>query len=278
MKTLLDPAAIALGAYGTLARTGILETSVFKKAFTSAYFAYKKLLEDPYNKLVKRYPDLFTGGHIVDVGANIGYTTTVFAEALQNGYQVYAFEPEAKSFALLLQCIVDRQIERLVVPVAAAAGERNGMAQLWLNNAHPTDHRIVTEDYRQLLGTIAPNPVEMICLDTFLSERIPGEPVSFIKIDVRGYEPLVCSGLKGTLARHESVSVAFDYCPQALEELGFDPPLLLDFFLKRGLRLYLIEKSGVLKALSSSHLTKALAGRAYTHLLASRRDLSANQR
>ncbi|MBY0550376.1 MAG: FkbM family methyltransferase [Candidatus Obscuribacterales bacterium] len=277
MKTLLDPAAIAIGAYGTLARTGILETSFCQKAFRSAYFAYKQMWEDPYRCLMQRYPDIFLGGHIVDVGAGIGYTATVFADALQEGFQVFAFEPEQKSFAQLLQCIVERGLEHKVVPVAAAAGERNGMAQLRLNKFHPSDHRIVTEDYRRLIGADATaNPVEMVCLDSFLSDKVPTQPVSFVKIDVQGYEPLVCSGMKGTLARHELVCVAFDYCPQALEELGFDPPLLLDFFLKRGFRLFSIGKNGVLTGLSSSQLTKALAGRAYTNLLASRRDLTAH--
>lgn len=275
MKTLLDPAAIAIGAYGTLARTGILENSLCKKAFRSAYFAYKKILEDPYHCLMQRYPDLFLGGHIIDIGAGIGYTSTVFAKALQEGFQVYAFEPEQRSFAHLLQCIVERGLEREIVPVAAAAGERNGLAQLQLSKFHPTDHRIITEDYRRIIGREAPSsPVEMVCLDSYLSEKVPTQPVSFVKIDVQGYEPLVCSGMKGTLARHELVCVAFDYCPQALEELGFDPPLLLDFFLKRGFRLFAIEKNGMLKGLSSSQLAKALTGRAYTNLLASRRDLT----
>ena len=278
MKTLLDPAAIALGAYGTLARTGILETSFCKKAFASAYFAYKQIWEDPYRDLMQRYPDLFLGGHIIDVGANIGYTATVFADALQDGYQVYAFEPEQKSFALLLQCIVDRGLEREIVPVAAAAGECNGIGELWLNKFHPTDHRIVTEDYRKVVGAAPFSKVELVSIDSFLSERVPTQPVSFVKIDVQGYEPLVCAGLKGTLARHDSVCVAFDYCPQSLEELGFDPPLLLDFFLKRGFRLYLIEKNGKLQALSSAHLTRALSGLQHTNLLASRRDLQARSR
>ncbi len=275
MKTLLNPSSIALGAYGTLARTGILETNFCKKAFASAYFTYKRLWEDPYLDLMRRYPDIARGGHIIDVGASIGYTASVFANAIQDGYQVFAFEPNPRSFALLLQCVVDRGLEREVVPVAAAAGERNGVAELRLNKFHPTDHRIVTDEYRKIIGDAPVSNVDLVSIDSFLADRVPSQPVSFIKIDVQGYEPLVCSGLKGTLARHENVCVAFDYFPQALEELGFDPPLLLDYFLKRGFRLYLIEKNGKLHSLSSPQLTRALDGRTYTNLLASRRDLNA---
>lgn len=278
MKALINPSSIALGAYGTLARTGILETDFFKKAFASAYFTYKKLIEDPYLGLMQRYPEIARGGHIVDVGASIGYTATVFADALQDGFQVFAFEPHPANFALLLQCVVDRGLEREIVPIAAAAGERNGMADLLLNRFHPTDHRIVTEEYKKLVGDAPCRSVQVVSVDNFLADHVPGQIVSFVKIDVRGYEPLVCSGLKGTLARHENVCVGFDYCPQALEELGFDPPLLLDYFLKRGFRLFLIEKNGKLQTLSSSHLTRALAGRSYTHLLASRRDLTVRPR
>jgi FkbM family methyltransferase len=274
MRTLLDPSAIALGAYGTLARTGILETDFCKKLYASAYFAYKKHFEDPYLDLLRRYPTITSGGHIVDVGANIGYTATVFADAVRDPFRVFAFEPEPKSFALLLQCIVDRGLEREILPVAAAAGECNGIAQLCPSKFHPGDHRVMTEDYKKVLGDTPTTMVNLVSIDSFLSEHAPSQPVSLVKIDVRGYEPLVCAGLKGTLARYENVCVAFDYCPTALEDLGFDPPLLLDYFLKRGFRLFLIEKNGKLHSLSSSHLDRALHGRAYTNLLASRRDLT----
>ena len=48
----------------------------------TAIDAYKRLVEDPFAALVRARPELFTGGEIIDVGANVGYTAQVFARAL----------------------------------------------------------------------------------------------------------------------------------------------------------------------------------------------------
>src|SRR5207249_1406142 len=57
----------------------------------------KRFLEDPYAGLVANRPDLFRGGHILDVGANVGYDTVLFAKALSPGARVIALEPEREN-------------------------------------------------------------------------------------------------------------------------------------------------------------------------------------
>ena len=74
--------SIFAGAYTLANGSGFLNTGVGRGIFTFAYFQYKKHIEDPFDGFAKRYPHLFHGGHIVDVGANIGYCSTLFSSVL----------------------------------------------------------------------------------------------------------------------------------------------------------------------------------------------------
>lgn len=67
--------------YSLARSTRVLEVPVFKRGFLFSYFLYKRWYEDPFWALTKRSPELFFGGDILDIGANIGYTACVFAGA-----------------------------------------------------------------------------------------------------------------------------------------------------------------------------------------------------
>lgn len=272
MKALIDPSSLAQSAYAGIAKTGILETKPARKLFLSAYYFYKKHFEDPFYSLARKHPHIFQGGHILDVGANIGYTSYVFSQVASNGSKVFAFEPEPDNVSLLLQSISERQLQSTILPVAAAVGREAGSLQLWVNKAHHGDHRIVTDEFQKHLGESESRTVDMVSVDSFLSSNAPSQPVSFVKIDVQGYELEVCEGMKGTLARNENVCVAFEYSPESMKELGFSPRKLLEFFLDRGFQLYLLDRKADLSLLSAERLTMQLQSRPYTDLLASRRE------
>ena len=56
----------------------MLDSALGRRAFVGSYFLYKRWLEDPFAALVRLRPGLFRGGHVLDVGANVGYTAAVF--------------------------------------------------------------------------------------------------------------------------------------------------------------------------------------------------------
>src|SRR5580700_1152687 len=91
--------------YNVAHSAGLLDLPLFKRVFLFSYFLYKRWYEDPFWTLAKRSPELFTGGDILDIGANIGYTACVFAAAMQANRKapskVYAFEPDLASFETL---------------------------------------------------------------------------------------------------------------------------------------------------------------------------------
>jgi FkbM family methyltransferase len=263
-------AKLLTGVYASARRAGLLDNPVGQNVFTSLYFLYKRYLEDPFRSLAKRRPELFRGGHILDIGANIGYTAAVFAHAIDPGYHVFAFEPEPFNFRLLERSIAARHLTSCVVPVRSAVGREEGRIDLWLNERHHADHRIAVGGLNSAERDAQVISVPITSIDAFIRDRAPGETLAFIKIDVQGYEFPVCLGMNDTLLANGAAIVALEYMPDALQELGFDGPSLLNWFAERGYRTYSLKKNGDLEP----DLGSGLALHGYTDLLFSRRELA----
>ena len=220
---------LLLRAYALAERSGALRVAPLEWLFVRSYFVYKRLFEDAFARLVRERPELFRGGHIIDVGANIGYTSGVFARAVEPPYRVYAFEPDATNFLRLRRFTRDDRI----VPMHMAAGEREGNIELWHNDAHPGDHRVVAGAVRSYAG--ATQTVPLTTVDAFA--RTLDHPIRFVKIDVQGYEPAVLRGMTETL--RDDVVVAVEYAPAYISALGFDPREIFEH-----LREFEIERLG----------------------------------
>ena len=217
-------ASIFPAAYALARRAGIVDRPLFKRVFVRAYFVYKRYVEDPFHGLVSERPHLFRGGHVLDVGGNLGYNAQLFAGALSPGYKVFSFEPEASNFELLQRMIASNGLADRIVAVAAAVGASEGTIELQFNPEHHGDHRIATETLLAN-GTKAreTRTVALHSVDGFVASMSAPRTVAFIKIDVQGYELAVCEGMKQTLADNPDVVVAFEYTPDSMIELGFDP-------------------------------------------------------
>ena len=260
------------GLYSLTRKSGLLETGLGRKLFTSSYFLYKRYLEDPFAALARSRPELFRGGDILDIGANIGYTAALFAGAADPDATVYAFEPEPFNFRLLQNSIRDRRLQERVMAVHSAVGERSGKIELWINDHHHADHRIATDSLRSnhLQAKDGYISVPITTVDSFLTQSGRGRPICFIKIDVQGYELSVCRGMTATMAQQPEVAVAVEYMPQALQELGYKPSTLLDWFGEREFRMYSLRKNGELV----EGLSDELAAKGYVDLIFSRTPLT----
>src|SRR5262249_28377355 len=124
-------------AYALARRAGLVHRPWFDAVFSRSYFLYKRWLEDPFHGLARRSPELFRGGHVVDVGANIGYTAVVFARAVEPGRRVLALEPEARNFALLEKAIARWGVAARGRAGRAAAGAAGGTSGAWAQGGRP---------------------------------------------------------------------------------------------------------------------------------------------
>jgi FkbM family methyltransferase len=249
--------------YRVVRRSGILKTSYGRGLYASAYFLYKRY-EDRLEDLLRAQPWLIRGGNALDVGANIGYTACVLARAIDRDRLVYAFEPEPVNYGMLQRTASRPRCGGRVVPRHCAVGAADGEVRLWLNAGHPGDHRVVTETFKRSDTAVSGVTVPVVSVDTFV-EGHPG-PVSFVKIDVQGYEQAVCTGMEATLDRNPEIAILLEYAPECMIELGFSPPDLLEFMRARDFACFAVGPKGRV----SARVPVELAGSSYVDLLFTR--------
>lgn len=267
---------LLLKTYAVANRSHVFESPWMRRQLARSYFLYKHRLESPLTGLVHSHPQLFRGGPILDIGANLGYTASLFAKAALPEFKVYAFEPEPTNFVTLREMIRVTGNHDRVVAIQAAVGQHEGEIELWHNRRSHADHRVMTSKLRAGL----PNngfeliKVPLVNLDNFIArERI--RPPCFVKICVQGYELPVCRGLERAIDANAELSVALAYAPYAIKALGFDPIELVEFFRSRGFAFYVIEERRGLRQVSSRISDKVDLGRLkYLELLVTRRPLA----
>jgi FkbM family methyltransferase len=263
-----------LKIYSLCKTIGLTENSLFQKIFLISYFFYKKYIEDPFFGLIKTKPELFKGGHILDIGANIGYTSTLFSKVVTPGFKVYAFEPEKTNFERLNQIIDAWNAKSKIIPVCAAVGASDATAELWYNESHHGDHRIVTQKYSQSgINLMEVSAVEMRCIDSFVKSEILNSAVKFIKIDVQGYELPVCLGMEQTLTANPDAIVALEYDPRTMSELGFVPEKILKRFQEQGYFIYILHRRGALEPARNEVMEQIIKKRGYLDLIFSKKEL-----
>jgi FkbM family methyltransferase len=266
--------SLCLAAYSIIKRSGALDIGICKRAFLEVYFFYKRHLEDPFYNFSRRYPALFRDGIVLDIGANCGYTALVFAGS--NAKKVYAFEPDPDNLNAIKAIVTRKSLSQTIVIVPAAVGSEDGSLQLWRNLGHHADHRIATESFKAEHQDTAQTTitVPVVSIDSYLEKNRINDEVTFIKIDVQGFEPPVCQGLIRTLERFPEISVALEYCPVQIDELGFSSSDLLSFFRSKGFTLYLMKRDGSLSTFSNEDLAAIMTARAYADILATRLPLT----
>ncbi len=228
--------------YESVNRSGLLNSMLIRSAYISIYFMYKKHIEDSYARLVKHHPHLFCSGNILDIGANIGYTSFVFSRAIQEPFKIHAFEPEHRNIQFLKQSSLKYNFSNQLVSVPKAVGNMEGEIDLWENEAHNGDHRILTDEFKkQIQGQIKIQRIPIITIDNYVKKMGINFPISFIKIDVQGYELAVCQGMIETLTQNQTAVIGFEYCPSILDTLGFNPKELLQFFQERDYQFYILD-------------------------------------
>lgn len=266
-----DASRAALWLYRQVRRTGVLSIPLAGRAYELVYAGYKRHVEDPFFNLTRRHPEFFKGGHIIDVGANIGYTAGVFAAVIRPGFSVWAFEPSMENFQRLQDSIGRRRLQHVITARRAAVADRVGTMDLLVNPAHPGDHHMAAA-HGGADGPSRAAGVERVRVTTIDDEVRAGAiaPVAFIKIDVQGYELHVCRGMSETLDANRGTAVVVEYAPEHLKQYGVQPRALASFFAERGFRGYRVTQRGRLEPIDALDLPAQLPPPGYIDILFTR--------
>lgn len=175
------------------------------------------------------------GDTVLDIGANIGYYSLIFAELVGDTGKVYAFEPDPSNFALLCQNIELNDYDN-IEPIQKAVSNHNSLLNLHLCEDNYGMHRI----YDSICCTEHVE-VEAIRLDDFFADF--NGTIDFIKMDIEGAEYVALQGMQQLLIRHREVKLLMEFSPAALFEFGINPQHLLDFLVKENFKLQLVEET-----------------------------------
>jgi len=175
------------------------------------------------------------GDVVLDIGANIGYYTLVFAKLVGEQGKVFSFEPEPFNFNLLKKNVEINNYQNVILQNSAVSNSE-GKIKLYLSHEQSGTHRIYpseicSKDYVE---------VKMMRLDDYFKKNSLAEKISFIKIDVEGAELGVLEGMESLLEQNKNLEILIEFIPPYIKEFGSNPMDLLNLLEKYNFKINLI--------------------------------------
>lgn len=190
------------------------------------------------------------GSNVVNVGANVGYTSLVLADTVGAEGQVIALEPEPLNYRLL--CMNTTRSGN-VLPIHSAGGDHTGTIRLNRSATNPGDHR--TAAHEDDIGGI---DVPIVTLDDLLGDR----RVEAIVVDAQGFDHRVIAGARATIERCRPL-ITVEFWPFGISNIGDDPAAVLQTFRSFGYSRLIDVPSGA--DLSGRTDEEIIAGTAATY-------------
>jgi FkbM family methyltransferase len=185
---------------------------------------YEPLETEIVKKEVKK------GDVVLDLGANIGYYTLIFAKLVGEEGKVFAFEPEPTNFSLLKKNVEINGYKNVVL-IQKAASNITGETRLYLSEDNEVNHRIYDSyDGRQSIE------IEATRLDDYFKNY--NGKIDFIKMDIQGAEGRAIQGMSNLLKKNYNVKIAMEFSPMLLEKFGTAPEECLRLLTEFGFKVF----------------------------------------
>ncbi len=157
------------------------------------HFIYWGMTDTAYQSVQSELKNART---ILDIGANIGYTSLYYA-SINPSAQIFSFEPHPDIFIRAQENIALNSFHNINL-INLGLGEKKEVLKLYEVNEHnPGMNRIILEE-----KDIAFKKINVDTLDQFVIEKNITH-LDFIKIDVEGFEYAVINGGKETIQKHK---------------------------------------------------------------------------
>jgi FkbM family methyltransferase len=138
---------------------------------------------------------------IFDVGANIGMTALLMADAMAPSGRLYAFDPSPDACRIIRNNAALNGLQSKIRVIDTFVDESSGNLVEFFTDSTSVFNSAV----RRVVGGFAPSPVlkTTVALDDLIRHGM--EPPHFVKIDVEGAELGVLRGMRQCLEQHEPV-------------------------------------------------------------------------
>lgn len=183
------------------------------------------------------------GDHCLDIGANFGWYTCLFARFATHG-RVIGVEPEPSVFALLRDNVHANGLQGVAETVQAAVhGDAARPLTLHRRVGRIGNTSITMPDAAFVRAMGEPPPESFQALGQTvdaLADRLGGR-LDVMKVDVEGAEPLVFAGARRTIAANPQLQTIIEWSPSQIRAAGFDPAIFVADLEAMGLGLFDLE-------------------------------------
>jgi FkbM family methyltransferase len=183
------------------------------------------------------------GDMVIDLGANIGYYTTICSRLVGPTGQVHAFEPDDKNFLTLQLNLALNNIQN-VKPVKAVVSDSEGIAVFELRSQVNDGAHMVVHGDSQAEGGFARTCHPKLTLDQYLKHNPQIDRINFIKMDTQGSEPFILKGAQDAIRSNRNhLKMVIEFDPVWVQSIGgVDPVEYLSWIESMGFKLFHIDK------------------------------------
>lgn len=254
-----------VGARFAPTRVGTVRLWVDLRDGLGQYFFIHQKYESFETELVEQIVQ--TGMTVVDIGANVGYYTILFASRVGETGTVIAIEPDPTNMQLLRRNLRWNHLGNVTCQQAAAMAYE-GTTKLYLSNINNGDHRVYNakddDCFNQGMVRVGIE-VRTIVVDGYLKKE--GKSANIVKMDIQGAEMLALSGMRHTL-EDPNVILLCEFWPYALRKAGTDPTRFLETLSGLGLRLFeIFEENRTVKPADLAALPHRFSDSNYANLI-----------
>jgi FkbM family methyltransferase len=255
-----------LGTRFAQIRVGRLRLWVDLRDSLGEYFYIHQKYEPFETLLVEQM--IKPGMTIVDIGAHIGYYTTLFAMWTGAEGRVIAIEPDPSNMRLLRRNVQLHRFSNVVCEQAAVL-DHDGETRLFLSSTNTGDHRIFDAKDDQVFNRGSRRtavPVRAIALDGYL-EKMGIQQVDFVKMDIQGAEMMALPGMIKTLS-NPNVALFCEFWPYVLRQAGAAPRQFLESLKQLGLEVFeIVETDRAVVPARFEELSNRFADTDYANLV-----------
>jgi FkbM family methyltransferase len=179
-------------------------------------------------------PYIGAGATVLDVGANVGTHTLVFARLVGPSGRVLAIEGNPETFTLLAYNVVENGHSGCVRPLNVLVGQAAGLVPFNLSTG-PSENPGAKTFLPELTNAAAPVPADALPLQLPLItiDSLDLQRCAVMKIDVEGMESQVLRGAVATIERCQPI-IYFEHASGNTGELT----LIFNLLRGRGYRMY----------------------------------------
>jgi FkbM family methyltransferase len=178
------------------------------------------------------------GMNFVDVGANMGYFTSLAGLAVRGGGQVWAFEPDPVSYEFLADNVALNWLFENMHLERKGVYSRSTTLTLFKREKYVGNTslgQVDADDLARIMDRQTPHQVEVVSLDDYF---LPGGwRIDLMKIDVEGAEPHVIQGMAGLLRAQPEMRLMIEWSPgQIRHTMKLDPAPMMRALQEHGFR------------------------------------------